>query len=68
MEAALPQTACTYQAAQNYPALSQILGPDLVAAYTNPLATGCTSPTIPGWAAYLGLAAIGIGVFFLLKK
>ena len=51
------ETTCAYNAAQNSPALSQIVGPDIACALTDP-----TSMTF--WLLY---AVLGIGGYFLLK-
>ena len=51
-------TTCSYNAALNSPALSQIFGPDLTCALTDP-----TSPTF--WLLY---AVIGFAAYTLLKK
>jgi hypothetical protein len=55
---------CSYLAGQTWPTLSQIVGPGLTAALTNPLGTGCQS-SFPGWILYVGLAAV---VWMALKR
>lgn len=51
------ETTCAYSAAQNYPAISQILGPDIACALTDP-----TSATF--WIMY---AVLGMGAYVLVK-
>ena len=48
---------CSYKAAANYPALSQIVGPSFACALTDPFNSY-------GWLVYL---VLGIGAYMLLK-